>query len=80
MRESESVVVYRMKDRNRLAPSRPGAGFAVGTGRRPAWNIQMTARENCGYFFPKSDCLLGSQFCLSGSLLRDERVVYQTAS
>jgi hypothetical protein len=36
--------------------------------------MQMTARENCGYFFPKSDCLLGSQFCLSGSLLRDERV------
>jgi hypothetical protein len=41
--------------------------------------MRPTARENCGYFFPKSDCLLGSQFCLSGSLLRDERVVYQTA-
>ena len=43
-------------------------------GRRPTCNIQMTAQENCGYFFPKSDCLLGSQFCLSGSVLRDERV------
>ena len=25
-----------------------------GTGRRPLRNLQMTARENCGYFFPKT--------------------------
>src|SRR5271168_4604988 len=30
------------------------AGFIQGDGRRPVRNLSMTARENCGYFFPKT--------------------------
>ena len=52
------------------------ARFIQGDGRRPVRNLPMTARENYGYFFPKPDCLLGSKFSRSGSLLRDESAVY----
>src|ERR1700732_771509 len=50
-------------------------GLAEGEGRVHPTGLRtlpMTARENYGYFFPKTDCLLGSKFSRSGSLLRDE--------
>ena len=43
---------------------------------RPVRNLPMTARENCGYFLPKTGLPVRFKILSIWSLLRDESAVY----
>jgi hypothetical protein len=78
--EKRSTEAYSSYGRRPECTEKRRARFIQGDRPEAGAEPAMTARENYGYFFPNSDYPLGSKLSLSGSLLRDESVVYRTAS